>query len=321
MMNDCRDYAYQSETLSCWTHGEWIHSNSSQHFISYNLTKTSPCEYRLGSAAFYSSLKWFWVPSKTCDYTIPDRLSFCSVLNRRNILIVGDSLNFQFAETINYFVGDGQTVDQWSTKPVSICSGEASLLFIRNDHLTLQEKDVDPKKTWHHDKKNNLILNPWIHYLIDSPGKFPVVILNRGAHYVESDILLNDLKKLEILFKNETIREKTLFLYRNTVSGHGECNKYLSPGISSVTEDDVRNNWVKFAAQNALVKSYLDSLSVVTIDANATSYYRPDSHVAGRHEDCLHYCMPGPVDTWVIFLFNILRLLFLKPHRSSIPCP
>ena len=39
--------------------------------------------------------------------------------------------------------------------------------------------------------------------------------------------------------------------------------------------------------------------------------FRADSHSYDRDpkRDCLHYCLPGPVDSWVEFLYNALRMI------------
>lgn len=40
------------------------------------------------------------------------------------------------------------------------------------------------------------------------------------------------------------------------------------------------------------------------IDSYTPTVLRPDLHRGGA--DCLHYCIPGPVDHWVRLLYNVL---------------
>ncbi|CAN0531880.1 unnamed protein product, partial [Laminaria digitata] len=40
------------------------------------------------------------------------------------------------------------------------------------------------------------------------------------------------------------------------------------------------------------------------LDAYTPTLLRPDLHHGDG--DCLHYCVPGPVDHWVTLLYNIL---------------
>lgn len=35
-------------------------------------------------------------------------------------------------------------------------------------------------------------------------------------------------------------------------------------------------------------------------------YLRPDAHVKGKKDDCLHFCMPGPLDLFSIILQQML---------------
>lgn len=40
------------------------------------------------------------------------------------------------------------------------------------------------------------------------------------------------------------------------------------------------------------------------LDAYTPTILRADLHNGG--EDCVHYCMPGPIDHWVVLLYNML---------------
>lgn len=47
------------------------------------------------------------------------------------------------------------------------------------------------------------------------------------------------------------------------------------------------------------------------LDAYSPVMMRADSHMGPRidgkgKDDCLHYCIPGPIDHWVVLLQNIL---------------
>jgi hypothetical protein len=39
--------------------------------------------------------------------------------------------------------------------------------------------------------------------------------------------------------------------------------------------------------------------------------------VAGGVADCLHYCIPGPIDTWVEMWAALLRLQRLGEHEGA----
>jgi len=105
---------------------------------------------------------------------------------------------------------------------------------------------------------------------------------------------------------------KTRIFFRNTVAGHPQCELYKGPVANTKhlrntlysSQISHRNSWVHFKRQNEIMRHYFDSLGIFTIDANASTYYRPDHFSSGQ--DCLHYPIPGPLDTWVIFFWNLL---------------
>lgn len=83
-------------------------------------------------------------------------------------------------------------------------------------------------------------------------------------------------------------------------------------------------NWERFAHQNEISKEIVEELGFTYIDVATPMITRPDGHVGYKFIeytstlnptlDCLHYCLPGPIDLWVEFLYN--TLLQLVPASS-----
>lgn len=95
-----------------------------------------------------------------------------------------------------------------------------------------------------------------------------------------------------------------------------QCRKFQSPVtvdvaarlVSAGPED---YHWKDFHAYNEILEEAFLNKSVhewVLLDAYSPTILRADSHPgeAGAALDCLHYCMPGPVDHWVRLLYNVL---------------
>lgn len=157
-----------------------------------------------------------------------------------------------------------------------------------------------------------------------------VVFLNAGAHYQEDSVLFPRLSR--VLSAIYTIRPEMSVFFRNTPMGHADCGQAMHNSPTSTkyltypteqeactTETDregldsarnltylpclrslgVKYQWHRFYHQNLLVRNYLrvNFPSVVYIDVATSTNLRPDSHVGA--DDCLHYCMPGPIDNWV----------------------
>ena len=49
----------------------------------------------------------------------------------------------------------------------------------------------------------------------------------------------------------------------------------------------------------------ITTLQVLYMDVYSSTLHRADNHV-GWLDDCLHYCQPGPIDEWSVFLYNAL---------------
>ncbi|CAI7811516.1 unnamed protein product [Closterium sp. NIES-54] len=98
-----------------------------------------------------------------------------------------------------------------------------------------------------------------------------------------------------------------LIIVRNTPAGHPDYWPYekpLSEKLLHIPRTDWYH-WEKFGSHNKILKWLAEGVGGVYMDVNASAVWRPDGHVDGR-KDCLHYCHPGPMDTWVQLLFNML---------------
>ena len=100
----------------------------------------------------------------------------------------------------------------------------------------------------------------------------------------------------------------SLLVYRSTPPGHADCQNFSEPLLSPQPLSSLprRFNWDRFGHQNELAKPLVEAVLGVFWDVNAMTELRADGHLEGGRNDCLHYCMPGPVDTWVQALYNLL---------------
>ena len=90
-------------------------------------------------------------------------------------------------------------------------------------------------------------------------------------------------------------------------AGHANCGKYKEP---APPDPDVpppeRYHWDRFPHQNGISKRIVDASGSIFVDVASITRNRPDSHV-DQGKDCLHYCLPGPIDTWTQVLFNVFH--------------
>lgn len=275
------------------------------------------------------SLKYTWRANAVCGPWIPfDREDFCRLMERLdgNMLIVGDSLTglFEYSMLHHMYMGvksgQGRPVKgtpaeckEWMKQDdfpgdMHLCESFAycgdimqggrrfTSITIRNDHLMLNEKAS-------RDGLNYYV--PWI----DVVGKWniKVLVMNRGAHYEEDEKYLLGL--WQTLHRLRELYPDLLVIFRNTAAGHYNCTEYNAPLDKPQESSLLPYNWDKFSQQNGMAKEIVEAIGGVYMDVEKMTGLRPDGHfgwLTGKY-DCLHYCLPGPVDVWVQLLYNLMK--------------
>ena len=142
-------------------------------------------------------------------------------------------------------------------------------------------------------------------------GDYGIVIMNRGSHYVNDTSALSKLRILLPVFSEYVELHDILLIYRNSVPGHSNCDKYKAPIKDIIPKSqNTWYNWDKFDHQNRIFETGFQSIHALILDAYSPTIFRPDWHTGWG--DCLHYCIPGPIDTWLIYFYNLMRLADAK---------
>lgn len=258
---------------------------------------------------------WAWKPSdEACSMTEWNADDFCRLMNKSTISIVGDSLSWEQYSSLLQLLGQKvRQTDQHKSKSEN------------RNHLQLA-CDSDTRIVFRND--------PRLSFLSDSiRSDFPLVlVLNRGAHYVNDTELTSGTRKIiaELREWQTTCRRMGLrchMYWRTTVPGHPRCtefnetepfgdframeNRILDPrNYDNIT---INYHWQDFARQNEIVLRELESsgLAYNVIDGYHLNILRPDEH-RFRDGDCLHNCYPGKMD-----VYNQLLLHFLRMERSE----
>lgn len=148
-------------------------------------------------------------------------------------------------------------------------------------------------------------------YLQESRGqleKAGAIIINRGVWFQSMRYFARDLaatcRFLRFIFPEK------LIIFRNTAPGHPNCLPYKEPLLSK--QDLSRGSWHSwghFRGQNARAKRIVESFGMVYMDVYTPTQFRADGHRGHNKKgriDCLHYCFPGAIDTWVQLLYNTI---------------
>jgi len=246
---------------------------------------------------------WEWTPEdhSRCDFLNSDIDSnlFCSLVRNKTIVIQGDSISFDHFLSLTHLLGvpvaPPRAVPKDPLRVSKICNGTSMLIGKKDFHLQQVGRII---KEFHPD----------------------VMILNRGAHYVSDEQLIQHLNSTVIphiaKWQDECVLEKKdcHFVWRSTVPGHPYCTQFTKPA-ESVEEMEMmiatspQYNWDKFKGQNELVMDLLSGSSLTAfnmLDGYPINILRPDLH-GPKHNDCLHTCLPRD-NIYSFITLHLLRL-------------
>eukprot|EP00667_Euglena_gracilis_P010670 EG_transcript_10866 len=291
--------------LACWANassgaGSWV--NNSGRSVTY--IRGQPCDSVIRYLGWEVSskscgpaserqipLSYNWQPDRTCDPQPPpwSKALVCDH-HRGDVLVVGDSLSYGFFVVLHLALGA-------SCNGTVICPDHTfRILFTRNDRLLLTNRS-------YFDKQHSEIIDSWFPALLLSPS-IGTVLLNRGAHYTRSDIVLEQVQG--VLHALRQARPDVLVVFRNTAGGHHNC--WRDGGVNgpptqvpyqSWKGQADPHHWKEFPRQNRLLEALIRARfpGVLYLDVEQATSFRQDSHLSAG--DCLHYCIPGPLDHWV----------------------
>lgn len=234
------------------------------------------------------------------DSLLPfSRDTFCDTIkDYRQVLFIGDSLIHGMFMSLSLLLGtDYKLIAGIKIRfftNVTVC-GDKRLVYVRNDDLAERPTQRGSNKICKNFKSEL--------------QKSDVVVVNRGIHYSPINDVMRDLKEF---FGTIDYSRQKLF-YRTSVAGHPNCDQILTPFLEDqpqppLTKKELGWHWDRMDYQNDVVLGYLSTNhpSVSIIDIVHETKLRGDLHIGGG--DCLHYCLPGPMDHWNRVFMNKLKL-------------
>ncbi|CAN0037514.1 unnamed protein product [Ectocarpus fasciculatus] len=265
-----------------------------------------------------------------CSLDDVDEEKFCRVMEgRKGILLVGERVS---CASDYHVVRTLVSVLRATSEPIhskyqlhharkwGACNGEVKIAFYRSDFLDTT--------TWRNAFLDGLcdLRNPKRGAKCDvfaddeTLKEYDTVIINSGAHPRSLD---EYRETMETASKELTASMKrlhgddALLIVRNTPPGHGGCTERTFDGPVDVeTALDLVSSgphsylWDRFPEYNAILEeAFLGNATDgwIELDAYTPTLLRPDYHLGGDESpDCLHYCIPGPIDHWVRLLYNML---------------
>ena len=331
--------AQLQRAVDCWArNGTWVFEPEQYFYNSIRGDHSNrTCALRPNQHDRINEIAHRWVPPPACPGGAYLRGASLAKALRQHLpchrtLVVGDSLNLQLTDTLD----DYALYAEPTTTPL------LRYKMVFNSHLSLSTEPSFVERTA--DGGNRTMdAHPWIHLLKTfSPT---TVLLNRGLHYLPDGVVLPEYNATLAYIRSQLPR--ALLLVRTSPPGHFDCYQamntppLLRPQVTTRTKR-LPYGWDELIPQNAKVdalvrRSYADLAAV--LDVVPATLLRADGHrVAFRnreHElnitafpyrvDCLHYCVPGPIDMWAELVGNALllaqRLGILRPCVKRLASP
>ncbi|CAI5947147.1 unnamed protein product [Closterium sp. NIES-65] len=176
----------------------------------------------------------------------------------------------------------------------SVSYGNTTVATVRNDVLhTNSTRHLDFPR---------MVSFPWFDDVLPESDT-AVLVLNRGAHYVEDEEFTEQLNRT--LTRVREVAPELLIIYRSTSPGHAHCENITAPLKEPQDPASLPFHWGEFGRQNKLARQMVEAVGGVFMDVDPMTSLRGDGHMMPP-SDCLHYCLPGPLDVWTQLLYNML---------------
>ena len=300
--------------------GHWAHTaNSTPPYRAGAVGQPAPNFYKAcHTRGDYQHWSWH-ATDPPCRAATEDG-SWCEVLRGRSLLFVGDSLSLQMFWSLLHLVpADGSELsrarrlydmDFKRGGEFSLCDGASRVAFVRNDWLVENQWN----RSCHFDPANNLMCRSFV----PLARGYNTLVLNTGLH--------TEMREgADVIAAHTTLLARWLngtrhdVIYRTSVPGHSKCQEARAPlQRRYVPQEGHEFHWDDVEAHDAVRRSRFEALlpgRVRYIDAATIANARADRHMIqgrwgpGGHGsiDCLHYCLPGPPDTYNLVLKRLLR--------------
>ncbi|CAM9357325.1 unnamed protein product [Scytosiphon promiscuus] len=257
---------------------------------------------------------WRWVPAN-CRLEEVDAARFCRMMEgRKGVLLVGDSLTREFSITLASILRaklnstGSRGPDEWMA-----CDGELPVKFIRNDFLDLRSDFVEGNLC-----REGAFDRCFVFADDSILEASDVVVVNSGAHLTPGGMHSYEEKMKAVSARLTSSMERlhgdnATLVVRNTSPGHSDCTeKMFGAPVSAdtaaalVAQGPTDYQWTAFENRNKVLQEAFEGSGGRWrwLDVYSPTVLRADCHRGGV--DCLHYCLPGPIDHWVVLLYHIL---------------
>lgn len=277
---------------------EWIYS--SKHYNS--------CNNKWGEFNNGSRPMWEWEPDG-CTLQYFSKEGLCNKMkNKKGILFIGDSITAVFYYTMLF--STDSSCEYSPNNVVANCHicDDKKISFIFNAFLDTRE-DIPGNEC--PERSHDGMTKCGSFFKEETLKQYDILVINRGLHYTEPVEYYREMSETasKISTMMTDLHDDPILIWRNSVPGHVGCeDKTFGEPISSIEEAEHGiisggkiYNWYMIQYENILIEPVMRDNGFDILDVYSSTILRSDSHI-----DCLHYCIPGPVDHWIRLLYNMI---------------
>jgi hypothetical protein len=243
------------------------------------------CDAKYGRTTVSSRESYKWTPY-SCNMMMFNATHFCDLIGNRTIYLHGDSTMDQAANSL---------ISQIYTQK----AGCAQRVFFHKEF---------------YGRGSQGLLDPGLFERMRTVHT-SIAIFTFGAH-AHSDETIRDFWKFfdETIHRPEMIdlqvKNNITYVWRTNHPAHVKCQQTVEP--SKITIDNFPQygnstidpyNWSGFSRWDYQSIENARSMDMKILDMSPL-YSRIDSHPVNG--DCLHYCLPGPIDIFATILYQML---------------
>eukprot|EP01064_Diplonema_japonicum_P014247 TRINITY_DN21815_c0_g1_i1.p1 TRINITY_DN21815_c0_g1~~TRINITY_DN21815_c0_g1_i1.p1 ORF type:complete len:429 (+),score=49.77 TRINITY_DN21815_c0_g1_i1:79-1287(+) len=330
------------ETEGEYTTGKWVYDPSREaKYQSYDgiSGKIPGCcgRYAKATGTKRQAPLYKWVPS-TCRIDDFSEERFCRSLQNRSIIFIGDSINelwhFSILQELGIrkdFSAVEGTAGGKSKCPKHPICGKYYKKPLMLRHITNQFLAMTSMRR---------VNRKWWKYVLE----FDIAVVNSGAWMVQPEeaksgrnIPVSDSKYAAFMTQATNYLQKEFkgtVIFRTTHPGHPHCESAEGPLTEPIPRPYPQKyssfRWEAVFERNEVAKKLFKGIGAQILDIEPMTTLRPDGHLGHSHpvnwiikhgekptptfnqtskmaSDCLHYCIPGPMDTWSQLLQNMLN--------------
>ena len=265
-----------------------------------------------------------------------DKTAWCSVmarLNIRSLFAVGDSLQASFCNALGGILGislwmAANSINNTIHCPANHDSSLPASWLYRHDEFNVDFQYAGDYELFLYNQKTDTWLIRWLDLYeqalskVDkSKGERMLFLANAGPHFHSVDSFNQTFHIAADWIQNEFLNKGNgIAVWRNTPTGHHECEKYDAPISVEEYQQTFGNDawmlrheheeeytWRLFARYNDITSALLSSdyVCVRQLDVVSSTRLRPDHHKSPG-TDCLHYPERppnGPTMEWNRLLY------------------